>query len=92
MGKRSLFQSDYCPGTGGDPIRAKVKNEGEVAVVLVLARRFSSRVGISEAASSANSAKIFVGGNNTTVSGGSNLGAGMAKGVAGCASTNFRTS
>jgi len=72
-------------GTGGDPIRAKVKNEGGGGSGIGFGQAFlaAGLAGISKAASSANSAKIFVGGNNTTVSGGSNLGAGMAKGVAG---------
>ncbi len=69
-------------GKGGEPIRAKVKNK-EGGGGGGLGRMFlaAGLAGVGEAANSTNSAKIFLG-NTTTITSGSNIGAGVVKGVA----------
>ena len=69
-------------GKSGEPIRAKVKNQvGSGGGGLGRMFLAAGLAGIGEAANSTNSAKIFIG-NTTSISNGSNIGAGVAKGVA----------
>lgn len=65
-------------GTDGEPLQAKVKNKRSGLREMVVAAGLG---GISEAASTINSAKILVGGTTTTVSRGSNIGAAVVEGV-----------
>ena len=77
-------------GEGEEPLQANVKKRRRGGVGRVLAA--AGLAGISEAASAINSANIIVDDDTTKISGGSNLGASVAKGVANSLSQQISSS